>query len=313
MNFDIDTYQYNLNEVVIKKMTMDELLLLGIDQNLLIEHHAFKSFPSSTLLLIKMDGNNFKLIAQRAREKGKHVLGLLRVFLNNSPIISDENLLYKLSEYALVINTSNNKVGWSGKMDRRAFKLQIHSKISELMDNCIESNNKLVHFNEEMQSRIKRAIQWISNSIVEYDLDLKVVLCCSALETLLSTKSDRRKGEAIVYRMVLLHALSDAHFPQPSRLLEIYELRSSIIHGSKLNISQINDYYFAKFVCNHVIKLYIDYIDSQEIKKQSEFIRTIETSSEVDKAIDNFNTLNEYDKRIRQALIDAKNIHANSN
>jgi hypothetical protein len=50
-------------------------------------------------------------------------------------------------------------------------------------------------FPPNLKDLIERTLHWIGLSISEVDPDIKISFLCTALETLLTTKDDKRKGE----------------------------------------------------------------------------------------------------------------------
>lgn len=89
---------------------------------------------------------------------------------------------------------------------------------------------------EKLQSRVQRALRWIGQSIIKESADDRVVSLCTALETLLTTRNDGRKGEAIALRTMLLGEALQEGFLNPAMVYGLYEIRSEIIHGSAVRV-----------------------------------------------------------------------------
>lgn len=79
--------------------------------------------------------------------------------------------------------------------------------------------------------RLRRAAQWLGSSLTRTSPDDAILDLSTALECFLASKSDKRKGEAIAVRSVLLLHLIEGRFPNPLETLGQYELRSNITHG----------------------------------------------------------------------------------
>ena len=97
--------------------------------------------------------------------------------------------------------------------------------------------------NPQIKTIVDRTIYWIGKAIEETEYDQKIIALCTAMEVLLTTRSDRRKGEAIAYRMILINLSLEKKFSNPFQILRIYELRSKIIHGSSLLTTTESEYY----------------------------------------------------------------------
>jgi len=124
-----------------------------------------------------------------------------------------------------------------------------------------------------LRNRLLRALEWMGDSVMRARVDDKIVDLCTALETLLATKQDRMKGEAITLRMMLLSDLLQELSYLPHQILEIYEKRSSIVHGSERDISTHDDYKIMRRIVIDVLGKVLRYIEKYDIKKHSTFIR----------------------------------------
>jgi hypothetical protein len=108
---------------------------------------------------------------------------------------------------------------------------------------------------DEIGRHLERAINWMCRGITRERLDDKIVDLCTALETLLLPNYGRgRKGQMIALR----HRLIGGDW-SPTGILALYELRSYIVHGSALNVSQYVDYWHLLLVCfvtlDRIVKL----------------------------------------------------------
>ena len=121
-----------------------------------------------------------------------------------------------------------------------------------------------------------RAMEWIGDSITREHPDSKIVDLCTALETLLATEQDKKKGELIALRMTLLCALLGQLFFSPSQLLEIYIKRSKIVHGSQRDICTDTDYVTARRIALDVFQKCLTFVKNNKITRHSKFIKKIE-------------------------------------
>jgi len=121
---------------------------------------------------------------------------------------------------------------------------------------------------------------WIGRSIEEEDPDIKIINLSTALETILTDKSDKKKGETLAYRMLLLNAHVKRPFINPAKVLWIYELRSDIIHGSRIGIASDHEYSTMKFVTIETLRYSLEIIRRDGLKNHKNFIKAIKSYNE---------------------------------
>ncbi|MDO8614446.1 MAG: HEPN domain-containing protein [Dehalococcoidia bacterium] len=181
--------------------------------------------------------------ARRAGEKGAELLddalNALRAALVGSIYarILDEQLLFQRGTVLVVISMAEKQpafVEWHRPFAPMGFELRRHTALPvgrhlKLLHEVASRNSP-----EAIRTQVLRALHWIGTSITRSSYDDKVIDLCTALETVLTTKDDRRKGEAIAIRSILLPSALDDGFFDPFVLYGLYELRSEIVHGSRI-------------------------------------------------------------------------------
>ncbi len=114
---------------------------------------------------------------------------------------------------------------------------------------------------------------------------MKIINLSTALETILSDKSEGLKGAQLSARMLILFIMMKKRFSNPIRLLKIYEIRSDIIHGTDLGISNRHEYITILRITIDTLLNSIELIKTRKIKNHKEFIYTIEHSPEKEIAL----------------------------
>ncbi|KXB04387.1 hypothetical protein AKJ49_02155 [candidate division MSBL1 archaeon SCGC-AAA382A03] len=137
----------------------------------------------------------------------------------------------------------------------------------------------------KLLKKFKTSVSWIGRSIDEKDSDIRIIYLSTALESILTTRSDRKKGETLAYRMMLLNSKVDEPFILPSKVLWIYELRSKIIHGSRLGIATQSEYHTLRKVAIETLIYSLGIIRKKEMKKHSQFINFLESSDKVSEVL----------------------------
>ena len=290
-NIDLNDKKFHFNEGYIKKFDSRTLSEWGIyDDN--THPHSFKRFLNKSCLVIPEVGNNRHLVTNRAREKAKYLLKLLQVALSSSRKLTDWELLYSIGKEVAIRNEGNpDSVGYNWE---RGF-----TPIPRTIDNILETDvNQFLHkinpilldkkYGANLKKSFKNAITWIGRAIEEDDSDLGIIFLSTSLESILTTRSEGRKGELIAYRMLLLNTFIEQSFTHPSRVLYVYELRSKVIHGGELFASSKDDQRTLRHVARETVINASIAIQKMGITKKTEFHRQLESDKKTVELIGNW-------------------------
>ena len=136
-----------------------------------------------------------------------------------------------------------------------------------------------------LRDALLRSLEWIGTSITRENYDHKVVDLCTALEAILTTKSDARKGEALALRVMLLSMALGTGFRFPGQLHQLYELRSNVVHGAKLGECGRNDYLTLRSIAEESVLNVIKLSDAQgPFSRPHDVIAHLETRDRLEKA-----------------------------
>ncbi len=255
--------------------------------------------------------NESKQVVNRAKRRTNLRLRALQTFASAQEFLSDEHVLFGLSEFVAhrkLDCPDSARVSWYRK--RSPIPLEHYSRLESYLSEGQELLTITERFAPKIKGVIERAIYWISKSIEEVDTDLKIITLCTAMETLLTIKSDKRKGEAIAYRMALLELQYEETIRHPVESLWVYELRSKIIHGSSIEVTTKAEYFTLLRDTRNTLRKFIRYADKTNITKQSDLIKSLETSEIAERLL---YWLDEYSDEssgsIEKALSDAKEGH----
>ncbi len=212
------------------------------------------SVAGKTVGRVRVRAGSSKTAVPRAKEKIDSALSVLRVCGAPMRLIHDSQLQQRRGQHHAVKKLSRSDGcplgGWERGLE--PFDLELQGAI-------------LDHFSEEMarlqpildgampralNDRLLRALEWVSASITRERDDDKVVDLCTALEALLTTQDDRRKGEALALRVLLVGMAAERGglLLHPLQVLHLYELRSKIVHGSARNVCEKRHYRLLRYV-----------------------------------------------------------------
>lgn len=149
---------------------------------------------------------------------------------------------------------------------RRPYGFRFSNELKDNLDACNAHFLSITQFPNKLKTAIKRAIFWFGKAMRDRDYDDKIIALCAAMESLLTVRSDKMKGETLAYRLVLLNSFLERPFLNPFKLLWIYELRSKVIHGSSLNEATKAEYGTLRRVTRDTISNFISVAEAQNVK-----------------------------------------------
>jgi len=173
------------------------------------------------------------------------VIGVISAFSS----FDDRLFLWRLNGRSITRQIRPNQPSITYHLEHgfRPFITEMGSHIKKGLDPQVSSLQAIANgeIPDEISRHLQRAINWISSSITRERLDDKVVDLCTALEVLLLPDyTSGRKGHVIALR----HRLIGGDW-NPIGILALYDLRSKIVHGSVLDVSQYLDYRHLLLIC----------------------------------------------------------------
>lgn len=134
----------------------------------------------------------------------------------------------------------------------------------------------LEHDRPRIRKSIERTVHWISEAIAVSGADVRVLLLCTALESLLTAPEDRRKGESIAIRSMLLPSAIDQGFGDPREIVRVYDIRSRIVHGSRYGIANDRHHQVLLSACKYQLSCMLQLLNDRTIRDFGDVRRIIE-------------------------------------
>lgn len=279
-NFKIGEAEINLGDCTLRHFTHDDLLGWGFAQHKMWQG-SIKEYADKTLLIVKEVGNNPDLIAERARKKADLRLHTLRIAFAERSFTPDKQLRFRLSDEFVVREAENTRLRRGLSASPKLWDFEYHEEHDKkYVGYAVGVLGGSTNFPKDLKERVDRALHWLGRAVDQDEFDQKVTHLCTAMESLLSNKSEQRKGERIAYRMVLLESLTGNAFVHPAELLWIYQLRSSVVHGSSVEVATKQEYRTMLHAARCTLKNYVVFIADNGLTKYAELIRRIEFSDE---------------------------------
>lgn len=247
-----------------------------------------EEFIGKPVSIVAIEAGSTEKAVSRAREQCTRALNTLRfciVTSHNYWAVRDRELLHRLGERWLIRQilpeTSQWYPGW--KIGFRSIEREISERSGEMIQLLLQRINPLYDgsISPKLRDRLLRSIQWISTSITRESYDDKVIDLCTAMETILTSRDDPKKGEAIAIRSMLLSMtpprnrdtlrlnwLMGVDTPArwsipPETIYKLYGKRSEIIHGSSLGICAERDYTTLRLQAANIVLSIVELITSE--------------------------------------------------
>lgn len=216
--------------------------------------------------------------ARLARRQVDQALGFLRLAAQGSPDVNTLNVQLLFQRAAQPFTARRQEPDrWSSSFERgwRPVELRmegtLRGEVSELVERL--SDLDISQARAEMKERVYRAIHWISSSATR--MNDRLVDLCTAAEVFLTSKADPRKGELIAFRSMLLAEATGRGFVDPVTLLDLYEKRSQIVHGSALDVCGEREYRWMQAAVVRSLHQFIELVVRDAPKSFSAFEATI--------------------------------------
>lgn len=223
-----------------------------------------------TILCLTVDGTNQPLAFHRALQKCNELLKLIRTACVSDIDLHDDDCIFSLSNGFIRSKQGLHHYPLDEEKPIRVIaqgqflaKLRLYGAISE---------RQLGH---DLALRFRRAIHWISHSIIAEDHDVKIVFLSTAIETLMARKDDKRKGETITLRLLSLGTYLCKGFGLPENVLRIYEARSDLVHGSRIGNVDYSDCSFFRFIAIATLDSLLDICINNKIKKHKKLLEFV--------------------------------------
>ena len=247
---------------------------------------------NQTVGIVTVNAGSPRKAVERAVAVFDRALNTLRVCIVSSiPVgISDRRLLQRRGEFHAVrqVYPKSSPMEWGSARGFRSISLDLTAPWTESTRDFIGRLGPLYDgtIQGKLCDALLRSLEWIGMSITRESYDHKIVDLCAGLEAVLTTVDDRRKGEAIAFRFMLLSTALGKPFCPPGVLHDLYERRSRVVHGAALGECGENDYLQLRLVAKEAV---LNIIDLNRvwgpIDRPTRLIRLLESQDRMEDAI----------------------------
>ena len=282
-NIDLNDALLTIGNVVFREFTQELAQEWEFDKASGVFREVLCGIVGLPVGIVTIQGRSARKAAERAQDSFERALNTLRVSIGSFTRTKtwDRELLQRRGQARVMRETSPEPklVSTGGGLITDPIDLVL---TSQRMDSANEFIGKLTPlYDGTIQGRFRdallRSIEWIGMSITRQYRDHQVVDLCTALEAVLTTIGDGRKGEAIALRSMLLSVALYRPFTDPQEVYSLYELRSRVVHGADLGVSGENDYIKLRSLAERVLLGVLElYEVSGPFRRPIELIRCLE-------------------------------------
>lgn len=279
-------------------MTAEEAANMGIEKGKPHYQPWYEALVGHTVASVISRGNNREKVVERAREKLRIALNLLRLALVDHTTriilwkIHDSQMMFRDGEHYIIRkklkdSPSDTLMGWKLGSYRTNI-LTVDEKIYKQAEELNKFTQGLFvtqTIQGDIREHFVRAIEWIGSSLRRENNDDKIVDLCVALETLLAMQKDGMKGELIALRSMLLCLYLKKAWADPGFVLYLYVKRSHVVHGSRRGICTTSDYERGMMYAIEIFRDSLTCVKENKITKHSKFIAALEDPKNLSTAI----------------------------
>jgi len=249
-----------------------------------------EDFANKTVASVLVPAGSVEKEVDRARTSIDGALNLLRfghVTSINVRVHDYEVLFRQGSAYLIAQEGGRQLRGWD--WSSRAVFAKYPETFAERVEKTLAPIELLLAGSRAETALVQRfslAVHWLGSSMTSTDYDEKIILLCTALEAILTEKSDDPKGELIALRAMLLQVAAEGVFIPTVPLLLAYELRSDVVHGSAIGRSGEDNYHYLFDMTARLITQAVDLLNNHpEITSFKQFRQLIEDPERLKNAI----------------------------
>ena len=285
------TEEFIIGGVTFQKMTAAGARKWGLGGH---EHlvRTAKLISASPIAMTEIRAGSHAKASERAKEKVDDALNFLRFSLSGAIYANvwDEQMLFRRNGIWVVKALDEDSLPQTNfGRGFRPMGFDIPGNLAAILTEYLRpTEDVLASGGDDLKRRVKRAIHWIGTATTRESYDDKITDLCTALETLLATKDEGRKAEAIAVRSMLLPAALGQGFPDPRVVFFLYERkRSDLVHGSEHRIGDEEDYRHLRELAVKTVGQYVQLVNSSpRVTKHSKVIERIEAPDRLKDVLD---------------------------
>ena len=246
-NVNLDAASINFGNVVFRKFSEQLAQDWGFETKTGLFRERLLAIVGQPVGIVKISGSSPSKAEKRAEGLLDRALNTFRVCVDSfaRTRILDRQFLQRRGEFRVMreISPEPRIISTGGASISEPMTLNFGGPLAESTNEFLKRLTPLYDdtMKEGLRDALFRSIEWVGVSLTRENHDHRVVDLFTAMEAVLTTKDDGKKGEAIAVRLMLLSMVLNKVYVDPQWVLTLYELRSRVIHGAALGVSGEND------------------------------------------------------------------------
>lgn len=225
-----------VGDVTLFVLGLANLESLGLSRANFFGDH-YRRLVGQTFARVVVRAGTRENAVSRARPIIDDSLDLLRAGLSRNMWIVKDQVRFRRGQWLFAHRVDDPQgVVATHAFEERPVEIEAVGIIRDQLDLCMGRWRELLTANAvtKLSGQVHLALTLVGRSTVQSNPDLALLDLCMAMESVLSGVGDRRKGEALVVRSLLLGIyVDDATYElEPLNLYEAYRTRNKLIHGS---------------------------------------------------------------------------------
>jgi hypothetical protein len=222
---------------------------------------------SGSVAVVTVRAGTYTKALERAQQRVDDALSVLRLGIVGSIYANvwDEQMLFQRNGvWAVKALGDDSSIHTNFERGFRPMGFDIPDSLANTLTEYLRPIEGVIAIcTRDLEERVLTAVHWISRSVTRESFDDKITDLCTALETLLTTRNEQRKADAIAVRSMLLPAALGQGFPDPGIVFFLYDQkRSQLVHGSDRRISNEEDYVRLRHLAVYMVKLYVQMVET---------------------------------------------------
>jgi hypothetical protein len=258
--------------------------------------------PAGAVAIVQVSGTGQLPMLERARSKIGHAVRILRLAFGAEVNLHARQLRFRMgASYAFDANMEGvhtpKDVTYQLGANTYLFDLARSEPVSELPASPTN----------DLERHANIALHWMERAYLEGDPLAGTLFAYFAFEALLGDTSNKRKGEALAFRQMVLGHLSENLFNNPVATQRQYELiRSAAVHGSEIPEVNEDDFAFLLLHVRKTLNQYLAIAKDNAITKRSQLVSFLENHAERSKLIQWVHDVGSFqgNEKVYQPLID---------
>ncbi len=214
---------------ITERMEIGGVLLLPSGNELIPDVPEMKDVADGTSYIsVPCRGTNCGRMAERARERAEHALGLLRIAMDQQMMYHRRQLGFRIGDTYVL---AGKQVGWqagdvahTASLDRDMYERVMTKLVTQVP---LDRPNGL-------QKQVLLAIDWINRGFSTSDRLVAMLYQFFALEALLGDTAGGLKSYRLAFRRTMLAHVTDGGWVGPELIYDLYDkIRSTAVHGSE--------------------------------------------------------------------------------